>query len=256
MSIATVLLAITMLLLNISFYISLNQLIYLTLSGIVGLTIGDSFLFRAFKDMGPRVSLLIYSLNPAVATFLAVLLFGETLSWLSLLGIGLTLAGIIMVVLEKPKENKSIFKVSATGVFFAFMAAVGQASGLIFAKYAFMEADIHSFTATFYRILTAVVLLLPSAYVLKRYKNPFKLYAQDMKTLSRLSIGSITGPYLGITLSFIAVSSTKIGIASTLLSTVPIMILPMSAIVYKEKLSLTSILGAVVAVAGISLLFI
>lgn len=256
MALATVFIAITMLLFNISFDISLTQLINLTLSGTVGLIIGDSFLFRAFKDMGPRISLLIYSLNPAIAAFLAFLLFGETLSWLSIFGICLTLFGITLVVLEKPKENKNGFKVTGAGVFFAVMSAVGQATGLIFAKYAFTEADIHSFTATFYRISTAVILMLPSAYILKRYKNPFKLYSSDFKSLKMISIGSIIGPYLGITLSFFAISNTKIGVASTLLSTVPIMILPMSMMVYKEKLSIKSIVGALIAVGGISLLFI
>ncbi len=256
LSLAAILIIPTMLLFNISFDVSLNQIVYLTLSGIVGLIIGDSFLFRAFKDMGPRISLLIFSINPAIAALLAYFLFDEILSYLSILGILLTLTGIAAVVIEKPKNALAQFKVTPMGLFFAFLSAVGQATGLILAKYALMESEMHSFTATFYRISASVILMLPVALIFRRYKNPIKLYMKDFKSLQMVGVGSIIGPYLGITLSFVAISNTKIGIASTLLSTVPILILPMTMLVYKEKLSLRAVLGAVVAVGGVSLLFI
>lgn len=256
MALASVFIFITMLITGISFNISMYQIGFLAMSGFVGLIIGDSFLFSAFKSMGPRISLLIYSINPAIASILAYILFDEVLPWISIFGIVAALSGIAIVVTEKPKGELSQFKVSGKAIFAAFMSAVGQAGGLILAKYAFNSGDIHSFTATFYRISTSVLLMLPMAYLLKKYKNPFKLYNSDRKSLKMIGIGSIIGPYLGITLSFVAITSTKLGIASTLLSTVPIMILPMSIIVYKEKLSYRSILGAVVAFAGITLLFL
>lgn len=256
MTLAAIFIAITMLAAGISFSCSLNQLLYLIGSGIVGLIIGDTALFRAFREMGPRISLLIYSFNPAFAAILAFILFGEKLPFISILGIFLTLLGIILVVTEKPqKDNPMNFKVTLPGVLFAFISALGQAGGLIFAKYAFNDSYIHSFTATFYRISTSVLLFLPLGILLKRYVNPFKLYASDRKSFKQISIASIIGPYLGITLSFFAISHTKLGIASTLLATVPVMILPMTRIVYKEKLTLVSVSGAVVAFIGIALLF-
>jgi len=256
MALAALFIFITMYFFDITFSATNLQIIYLAASGVVGLLIGDSFLFRAFKEMGPRISLLIYSINPAIAAILAFIFLDELLSILSIFGMALTLTGIAFVVLEKPKEEQSRFKVSFQGVFYAFLSAAGQAGGLILAKYAFNDADIHSFTATMYRIVPSVLIMLPIAFLFKRYKNPIKLYANDLKTLKLVGIGSIIGPYMGITLSFVAIAFAKIGIASTLLATVPIMILPMSRIVYKEKLSLTAVVGALLAVAGVSLLFL
>ena len=53
---------------------------WLGISGIVGLAIGDLFLFQAYVILGPRIGLLFLSLSPAIATLLAWLLLGETLS--------------------------------------------------------------------------------------------------------------------------------------------------------------------------------
>jgi drug/metabolite transporter (DMT)-like permease len=64
------------------------------------------------------------------------------------------------------------------------------------------------------------------------------------------------GPYLGISLSFVALTNTKVGIAATLMSTVPVIVLPLSWYFYKEKLSIISIAGAFITVAGIAMLFL
>jgi len=257
MSLAALFIAITIFLGGISFHLSTSQFLYLAASGAIGLIIGDTALFRAFREMGPRISLLIYSFNPAVAALLAFILFGEKLSLVSIFGILLTLAGIVMVVAEKPKQfHPQMFKVTLAGVIFASISAIGQAGGLILAKYAFNESYIHSFTATFWRILSSVAIFLPLGIILRRYENPFKLYLNDKKSFKFISIASIIGPYLGITLSFFAISHTKLGIASTLLATVPVMILPMTRIVYKEKLSIISVSGAIIAFIGIALLFV
>ena len=90
----------------------------------------------------------------------------------------------------------------------------------------------------------------------KRYKNPVKLYKENPKALSSTIIGTILGPYLGITFSLVAIANTKVGIAATLMSTMPIIMLPYVRYVYKERLSWRAIAGAFIAVAGVTILFI
>ena len=68
--------------------------------------------------------------------------------------------------------------------------------------------------------------------------------------------GSFTGPFLGISFSLIAVAHTKIGIAATLMATVPIMMLPLVKVIHNEHLSAKAIGGAIIAVAGVAILFI
>ncbi len=250
---AALFLAVTMWAAGISFDITFNQGLYLTLSGLVGLVLGDTFLFRSFKEVGPRIGMLIMSFNPAIAAVMAYFVINENLSLPGVTGIAVTLLGITIVVLERqPAGNK--FPLTKMGVLFGFLAAAGQGSGLVFAKMAFLENDISGITATFYRIASAVIILTPLAALAKRYGNPVKLFLKDHKALWMVLLASIIGPYLGIFFSFEAIRHTKVGIASTLMATMPIIMLPLSYIIYKEKLSLKSIAGAFIAVTGVAVL--
>jgi len=255
MIMAVVLIFITMVIFNIDRTITNSQIIWLSASGFVGLVIGDTFLFRTFKEIGPRVGMLVMSSNPAIAAFTAFLLLDERISLWGILGIIITLAGVSLVILD-PKKMGNKFPITAIGLFYGFIAAAGQGVGLVFAKMAYMDGEIHTFTATFVRIFSAIIILLPLAAVFRRYKNPFKLYAANKPTLGLVFLGSIIGPYLGITLSFVAIIYTQVGIASTLMSTVPILMLPLSVLVYKEKLSLNAVIGAIIAFSGIAVLFL
>ena len=44
---------------------------YLGVSGVIGLAIGDQFLFRALIDAGPRLSTLMMTVAPAVTAIIA-----------------------------------------------------------------------------------------------------------------------------------------------------------------------------------------
>ncbi len=251
---AILLILLTIFAFGIAFTTTNTQLIYLSISGIIGLVLGDTFLLAAFKAIGPRITMLIMSFNPAVAAIFAYFMLHETLGLPIIFGMALTLAGISLVVMEKPK-TKTKFKVTTRGVIYAFLGAFGQAIGLVFSKMAFLDCEINSLTASLYRMLAALLIILPLGMIMKHYRNPIKIYLKDKKLFLLVTIGSIIGPYLGITLSFIAAINTKIGVASTLLATVPIMMLPLSHYFYKEQLSFRSIAGAVIAVLGVQLLF-
>jgi len=92
--------------------------------------------------------------------------------------------------------------------------------------------------------------------LLKRFNNPITVFRKDIKALKATVTGTILGPVLGITSSLIAITYTKIGIASTLMSTMPIIMLPIVRYYYKETLSWRAISGAIVAVIGIAILLL
>ncbi len=92
--------------------------------------------------------------------------------------------------------------------------------------------------------------------MLKRFKNPVRVYKNDRKALVSTLVGTILGPYLGITFSLIAIANTKVGIASTLMSLVPVIMLPLVKFYYKEDLSWRAISGAFFAVSGVAILFL
>ena len=92
--------------------------------------------------------------------------------------------------------------------------------------------------------------------IAKMYKNPVKLYTGDIKALKGTLVGTIFGPCLGITFSLIAIANTKIGIATTLMATVPVIMLPLVWFFNKEKLTWKSVAGAFIAVSGVTVLLL
>jgi drug/metabolite transporter (DMT)-like permease len=236
--------------------LSAHQILYLSLSGFVGLSLGDTFLFKAFQELGARISMLIMAGSPAVAALLAYFAFDETISTLGVIGIFVTLAGIAIVVLERRKGAAESGNVSALGILYAVLGAVGQGGGLILAKVAFREGDINGFVATSVRIVASLVPLLPLALVTKRFHSPVRMFRESRSAFWYTAAGSIFGPFLGISFSLIAIAHTSVGVAATIMAIVPILMLPLSRYFLKESLSWRAVAGAFVAVSGVAMLFL
>jgi drug/metabolite transporter (DMT)-like permease len=231
-----------------------TDVMLLVISGWIGLLFGDGFLFKAFELIGVRISMLIMSLVPAVSALMAFIFLKENLSLTVIIGIVITLAGIMFVVGEGNAKEKR--ELTFFGIFCAVMGAVGQAAGMLFAKAAFSHGEINSFIASFTRIFSSVLLYLPFMVFAKKYIGPVKLFKTDRKSFYLALAGAILGPYCGMTLSLVAVKNTSVGIASTLMATTPVIMLPILHYYKKEKISLRGIIGALVAVAGVAILFL
>ena len=79
---------------------------------------------------------------------------------------------------------------------------------------------------------------------------------KDRKALLEIGAGALTGPVLGVTLSLVAIAHTHIGVASTLMSLTPVILLPVSYFLFKEKITSRAIVGTLVALLGVVLLFL
>ena len=254
--IAAILLIVTILAADLSIRLSFGQYAYLSISGCIGLVFGDTFLFKSFHVNGARISMLIMSLAPAISALLAYIILGELLSAWGIIGIVVTTAGIVLVVVSNQQSEHTKVKLTRIGLLYGFLGALGQGAGLVFARLAFVEGDINGFVATFVRIAASLVVLLPLTLMTGRIKNPVGVFWKDKQALMLTIGGAIFGPYLGITFSLIAIMYTKVGIAATLIATVPILMLPLVRIIYKERLSWHAIVGACVAVGGVAILFL
>ncbi len=253
---AAILLSVTILIMGFDIFLSSNQIFYLGMSGIVGLVFGDGFLFAGFQYVGARISMLVMSLVPPISTIVAFIFLDEIISLWSILGIVLTLFGITIVVKQKQIDPKFHPKNRIKGILYCFLGALGQAFALILAKYAFNESEINGFVATWYRIIPSLILFYPLAHIYGKIKNPIRVFKSDKIALKYVLLGSVVGPFLGITFSLIAIANTYVGIASTIIATTPIIMLPMVVIYYRDKLTFNSIIGAILAVSGVAILFL
>lgn len=233
---------------------NVQQILFLSLSGLIGLVLGDTFLFKSFDEIGPRITMIVMASNPIFGAILAYFIFSEIISPLGITGMLITISGIILVVSKSNRKSQRL-KISAMGLVYALLATIGQAVGLIFTKMAFFAGEIHPITATFLRVVSAFVTLIIIGLVLRRLNFEKLKDSFRPKTTAMLILGSLIGPYFGITLSYIAVSYAPIGIASTIMSLQPILMLPISRYYYKEHIGIYALIGSILAVMGLVLLF-
>jgi drug/metabolite transporter (DMT)-like permease len=227
---------------------------WLSLSGLAGFVLGDLFLFRAYVIIGSRVSMLIMATAPLLTALLGWLVMGETLSLLTLAAMGLIIGGIALVVLERnPEQNQIKLSYAPVGILCAFGGAAGQAIGLVLSKYGMGSYD--PVSATQIRQLAAIAGLGLVGLWLKNLGR-VKAALQERRTLQPLLIGAAVGPSLGVSLSLFSVQHTSAAVAATLMAIVPNLIIPPAIFLFKEKVTAKEILGAVLAVAGVVVLFL
>lgn len=232
----------------------LNNWIWLSLSGIIGFVLGDIFLFQAYIEIGSRISLLIMSAAPPLTALISFFILGERISALGLLGIFITMIGIGLVILSKNQGGSKVeFNRPVKGLIYASIGALGQALGLIFSKKGMGTYD--PLAATQIRIIAAGIVL--TLLITKNKKWPEILESMKNKSaMPALVAGSVFGPFVGVAFSLLAVKYTATGIVSSISSISPILVIPASIYIFKEKVTPKEILGAVVSIAGVILLFL
>jgi drug/metabolite transporter (DMT)-like permease len=188
-------------------------------------------------------------------------MLGETIPGLALIGIAITLAGVVMVILESD-ERMGESKVSDGrkwfGVLCGLVGAIGQGVGLVLAKkgiYLNSAVVLNPISATMMRLLLGAVFIWALVILAGKLPNILQA-ARNREGMKNTIAASFVGPYLGITLSMVAVTFTETGIAQTLLSLMPVMIIPVVWIVHGQRTNLRGIVGAVVAVIGVAIIFI
>ncbi|MEA3461502.1 MAG: DMT family transporter [Bacteroidota bacterium] len=235
------------------------QWFWLTLSGVVGFVLGDLFLFRSFILIGARIAMLIMALVPPITALIGWITLGEVLSGIEFLGMGITLLGIVMVVsanldLKKGAYGKTLkMGPLVLGIMLALGGAVGQAAGLVLSKKGMQ--DMNAFEATQIRIMAGVVGFILVITFFKRWK--YLLGAlKDLKAMKAMTLGSFTGPFLGVSFSLLAVQHTDTGVAATLMALTPVMIIPPAILLNRERIKIIEIIGAVISIAGVALFFL
>lgn len=245
-----------------------QQVYYLCASGLIGLTIGDLCIFQAFLTLGPRRTLLIQTIAPILAALFGWVALGETLSVQVWIGIGLTLAGIAWVIRERAGLKAALDRNHRTrGYALAVAAAVCQSAGLLLSKqgmgHGWLAAGQHMQpqTATLLRMTFATLGMIPILLVRVLRERPLETkfdaahdHRQWMSGVLFAAGGAVTGPFFGVWLSLIAANRVSLGIAQTLLSLAPIMILPFAKWFYKEHLSMRTIAGTALALIGVAVL--
>jgi drug/metabolite transporter (DMT)-like permease len=229
---------------------------WLGLSATTGLVLGDACLFRAFLLIGTRRAVLLSTLVPVISALVAWGWLGETLNLAEMGAVLLTVGGVAWVVSERqPEQEGSVVskRQYALGVLLGLGFALGQALGLVIAKQGLI-GDFPPLSAALIRMIvaTGVIWLFTLAAGWVRATWPA---LRDKKARLFIAGGALTGPFVGVWLSMVAVQHTHVGIASTLMALSPIILIPLGHWIFREQISPRSVAGTIVALAGATVIF-
>ncbi|HPX79389.1 MAG: DMT family transporter [Bacteroidales bacterium] len=240
---------------------------WMSLSGLVGFVMGDYFLFASYNLIQARFSQLIMTLAPPFAAVFGFLLLGEKMSWMALAGMLLTLTGISISILRKQNgtnTHKLRMQLPVKGVLFALVGALGQGVGIVLSKQGMLayekvyqpaNALYIPLAATQMRTITGMV-LFALIILIKGDTKRFVGSLKDKKAVRSAVTGSVFGPYIGVTLSLMAVQHANTAVASTIMATVPILILLPEYFFLKRRITWEQVVGAVLSVGGVALFFL
>lgn len=227
--------------------------LWLTISGVVGFAFGDLCLFRAFVLIGARLGSLIMSLAPPFAAILGFLVLGETLAPSQVLGMGLTVAGVGWALADRQPGARAPINRRArlAGMLLAVCGALGQGGGLVISKYGMGGYD--AFAATQIRVFAGAVSFSLIFTAIRGWPRVGQALRQPRAMLFT-GLGAVFGPFLGVSLSLLAVQNTQAGVAASIMATSPILIIPVVMVLHRERVGLGGVLGALLAVLGVVLL--
>lgn len=232
---------------------------WFAVSGLIGFVIGDALLFQAFVMIGPRLSTLLMALNPVMGAILAWILLAEHLNGAEIFGISLAVGGVAAVVTERkngaaqrPDPSPRYYLI---GVLCGLGGALGQASGLIASKQGLAD-DFPALSGNLMRLIFASSAIWVIAALQRRAGSTYATLRAQPKAIRFILIGAIAGPFVGVTFSLIAVQNAPVGVASTLMSLTPIMLLPVGYFWFDEQITRRAIAGTMLAVMGTTILFL
>lgn len=242
---------------------------WLTLSGLVGYVFGDYCLFNSYLIIGSRFGQLFMTLAPPAAAIAGYVFLNEKMGGYALAGMLICIIGIGFSIVGRNIENSKRISIQLPlkGILYGVGAGLGQGFGLVLSKIGMnyyleyhppvttLEKLMLPFEATQVRAFAGVVgffIILLLRGEIKKLQNSFT----DGFAMAASTVGTFFGPFVGVSLSLMAVQYTNTGIASTLMALSPIIIMLPSKFIFRDKITFRQILGALISVVGVTLFFV
>jgi drug/metabolite transporter (DMT)-like permease len=237
--------------------------IWLGLSGLVGLALGDYFAFKMYAILGARTGSMLTTFSPAAALICGQLLLGEKINGIGVAGIIMTILGVISISLGKKERSKIPLNTHGhiqEGIIHGILGALCQGVGLVLAKKGFLMQEqaghlLNPIHATFIRMLISVLILFLFTLLSGKMSEVMSPVLSNREQGIRFAVaGTFFGPFLGVCLSLLTITMIDVAVAQTIFSLVPVMALFIARIFLNEKISAQSVAGVFIANAGVMIL--
>ncbi len=229
---------------------------WLMLSGILGLTIGDTLFFAAIGRLGAQLTAAIQCLTPPLNALIDWVCFDKVLAPMQMAGLLVTIVAVAAVILSGSPVSglKPGSRGWWWGLCFAVLSAVFNA--ISYSMTAELVKGENVFICSVIRISPAMLLLLAPAIFSSLGRQGVKMMFAESRRALYLTLAAFLGTVLGITLLTFAFQHANTGIVSTLATTYPIWVIPVASFFLKEHPRPVQIACTVLAVVGIALLVI
>ena len=238
-----------------------SEWIWLGLSGIIGLTLGDYFAFTAYSILGSSRTSLFSTFAPVAALLLGMVILGESINGVGIICMMISTGGIIWFIQSTQKSNdKAIDKSQVLkGITYAILGAVGQGLGLVCAKKGLnithqTGADLSAVHATWIRMGIGTLAAYSIAIFKRNVYTELKIITASKSIITPLLTGTLFGPVIGVSLSLFAASQIPVGIAQTIFSLLPITVMIAATISGREKINLPPVIAAAICMVGVFVL--
>ena len=234
--------------------------IFLGLSGIIGFSIGDYCSFTSFKLLGPKLGSLYTTFAPGAALIIGYITLNETINFIGIIGIFTTIGGVIWLTFSKKdayEASKIGYKRDQKGIIYGIIGALCQGTGLVLSKYGmeYYSEKLPTMHAVWIRLLFAFAGAFVVSILLGKLKaNSKPIFTNEKNNLPYLFLGTLLGPVMGVTLSLLAIQQLEVAVAQTIFALLPLFVLPISLVVYKEKITWQSVFACFIALTGVLLL--
>lgn len=230
-----------------------NGLLWMALSGFVGIGIADTFFLSALKRLGATRASAIESLFSPAVVLLSALFLGEIMTLSQTLGMLLVVGGVVLVNLRGRGDQMIDPQHQRSGYLFALAAVITSASGIVMLKPLIgTEPALWVVMVRLFGGLVAVWLTIS----LSRQLSLRALAIGRRAPWLTLIAASAAGAWLSTLMFVMAMSRMDVDIASVLNETAVIFVVLMAWWWLRESLSLKRIAGVAMAFSGVALVLL
>lgn len=238
-----------------------EEWLWLGLSGVVGLSIGDHFAFTAYRMLGSSKASLFNTFAPFAALLLGMVLLAENISITGIIGMCISIGGLLWFIHVNNKNNNQnqVDKAHLTkGILYAVLGAVCQGLGIVLAKKGLLIShtgqDLSAVHATWIRMFTGTVVIYAAGLFKTDLIAEFKEITFKPQHIKPVLLGTVFGPVIGVSMSLLAASLIEVSLAQTIFSLLPITVMVAATVTGKEKIEPASFIAALISVAGVFVL--
>jgi drug/metabolite transporter (DMT)-like permease len=235
------------------------------LSGWIGFGLGDMALYIALPRLGPRLTILMVQCLAAPFAALAEWLWIGTPLTVGEVFCGLViLAGVAVAITPGTDHHGAARGFWMAGLGAGVVAALGQGLGAVVSRkaYAVLELGGHSLdglSAAYQRILGGLLFAaLPSFWILLRRRLVVLPPVGVEPVLGRwrrawgwVLANALAGPALGVGCYQWALQTMPSAVVLAVVATTPLVILPLAYLIDGDRPGPRSVLGGMIAVAGV-----